>query len=161
MTSESSTRRGGARAGFVAAMVLLVVSSVGITVLLSRLSPPLSDAAPLPMDGDRRSSREALQAEIERRRPALAAERAVIEAERRAIQADRKRLEMLRQRIERRRQRGVLPVEQQLHQLDTIEYNRRSDAVRARIFVFNKRVEAQRQAVEEFNQLVGEYNTRR
>jgi chromosome segregation ATPase len=142
-------------------MVLLVVSSMGITVLLSRLNSPLSDAAPLPVDGRARSSREALQAEIERRRPALAAERAAIEAERRVIQVDRKRLEAMQKRIERRRQRGVLPVEQQLHQLDTIEYNRRSDALRARVFVFNKRIEAQRQAVEEFNRLVGEYNAGR
>lgn len=161
MTSESSTRRRGTRAGFVAAMVLLVVSSMGITVVLSRLNPPLSDAAPLPLEGEGRASREDLQAEIERRRPALAAERTAIEAERKAIQADRKRLDALSQRIERRRRRGILPVEQQLHQLDTIEYNRRSDALRARVFVFNKRVEAQRQAVEEFNRLVGELNAGR
>jgi len=142
-------------------MVLLVASSIGITVVFSRLNAPFSDAAPLPTEGSTGSTREALQAELERRRPALTAERAVIEAERNAIKADRKRLDAQRLRIERRRQRGILPVEQQLHQLDTIEYNRRSDALRARVFVFNQRVEAQRQAVEEFNGLVSQYNALR
>lgn len=141
-------------------MVLLVASSIGITVLFSRLNAPSSDAAPLPTtEGRPGSPREALQAEIERRRPTLTAEGAAIEAERQAIKNDRKQLDAQRLRIDRRRQRGILPVEQQLHQLDTIEYNRRSDALRARVFVFNQRVEAQRQAVEEFNGLVSQYNT--
>lgn len=161
MQSEFSIGRGGTRAGFVAAMVVLVASSVGITVLLSRLNPPASGAIPLPPEGHPSFSRETLQAEIERRRPALAAERAAIEVERSAIRADRRRLNALRQRIDRRRERGILPVEQQLHQLDTIELNRRSDALRARLYVFNKRVEAHRQAVEEFNGLVSEYNAGR
>jgi len=143
-------------------MVLLVASSIGITVVFSRLHAPSSDAAPLPAtEGRPGATREALQAELERRRPALTAERAAIETERQAIKADRTRLDAQRLRIDRRRQRGILPVEQQLHQLDTIEYNRRSDALRARVFVFNQRVEAQRQAVEEFNALVSQYNTLR
>lgn len=161
MTSGPSSGQGNSRAGFVAAIVLLAAASIGITVLASRLNPPLSDAAPLRLDGRAASGREALRAEIEHRRPALAAERATIETERSAIKTDRKRLDALRLRIDRRRQRGVLPVEQQLHQLDVIQYNRRSDALRARVFVLNQRVEAHRQAVEEFNGLVTQYNSSR
>jgi uncharacterized protein YPO0396 len=138
----------------------MVASSIGITVLFSRLNGPPLDAEPRPEIAPG-SSLAALQAEITRRRPALEAERAAIAVERRAIQAERARLDALKQRIDRRRRRGLLPVENQLDQLDTIEYNRRSDALRARVVVFNRRVEAQRQAVDEFNALVGQFNASR
>ena len=157
----SSGHGGSRRVRFVAAVIVMVAASVGITAMLSRLNAPPTGSTPGATEGAPGPSRSALQAEIARRRPALEAERAAIEAERRAIQAEKKSLDALKFRIDKRRRRGLVAAEGRLDQLGMLEYNRRADALRARVTEFNRRTEAQQQAVAGFNALVNQYNASR
>jgi len=162
VAAGSSSGHGGSRAiGFFAAVILMVAASAGIAALLGRFSAPTTGLAPGATEGAPGPSPAALQAEIARRRPALDAERVAIEAEQRVIQTDKKGLEGLKFRIERRRRRGLVRAEFQLDQRDMTEYTHRSNALSARITEFNRRVEAQKLAVEEFNALVSRFNAAR
>lgn len=138
----------------------MVAACLAIAAMAARFNASREDSTPVSAEYAA-SSRAALHAEIARRKPAIEAERAAIESERHAIQAEKRGLDALRQQIERRRRRGLLAVEAHLDRLDDSEHNRRFMAFGARVHEFNRRVEAQRHSVDEFNALVRRYNAGR